>query len=82
MTNPNGPIIDMTRSGDFVQPARPGFGTIVARLAALGVLLLVAALAFWAALFIVPVLLVLGVIGYFVFRQQVKRGNVVVMRRF
>ena len=72
----------MTRSGDFIEPPKPSLGTIVSRLAAFGVLLLVAAVAFWAALFIIPVLLVLGVVGYFAFRQQIKRGNIVVMRRF
>jgi len=72
----------MTRSGDFIDPPKPTLGTIAARLAAFGVLLVVAALAFWAALFIIPVLLVLGIIGYFVARSQMKRGGFVVTRRF
>jgi uncharacterized membrane protein len=82
MANSNGPIIEMTRTGEFIDTPKPGFGAILARVAAFGVLLLVAAIAFWAALFIIPVLLVLGVVGYFVARQQMKRGGFVVMRRF
>jgi hypothetical protein len=82
MTRSSGPIIDMTRGGEFVEPPKPSFGTIISRLAAFGALLLVAAVAFWAALFIIPVLLLLGLVGYFAFRQQMKRGNIVVMRRF
>jgi uncharacterized BrkB/YihY/UPF0761 family membrane protein len=82
MANPNGPIIDMTRNGAFIDPPKTGLGTVLARLATFGALLLVAAVAFWMALFIVPVLLVLGVVGYFVLRHQMKRGNIVVTRRF
>ena len=50
---------------------------------AFGALLLFAALAFWMALFIIPVLLLLGVAGYFYARHQIKRGRfVVTTRRF
>jgi hypothetical protein len=82
MTNQNAPIIDMTRDGEFIDPPKPTIGRILARLAAFAVLLAVGAVAFWMALFIIPVLLVLGVVGYFVARHQVKRGGFVVMRRF
>jgi hypothetical protein len=82
MANQNGPIIDMTRGGEFIDPPSPSLGTIAARLAAFGVLLVVAALAVWAALFIIPVLIVLAVVGYFVARHQMKHGRLVVMRRF
>jgi len=82
MANQNGPIIDMTRNGEFIDPPKPSLGTIAARLAAFGVLLLVAAVAFWMALFIIPVLLVMGVAGYFILRHQLKRGGYVVTRRF
>ncbi len=71
----------MTRNGEFIDPPKPSFGTIAARVAAFGVLLLIGAVAFWAALFIVPLLLVLGVAGYFIARQQIRRGGFVVMRR-
>jgi uncharacterized membrane protein len=73
----------MSRNGEFIDPPRPRLGTIVARLAAFGALLLFAALAFWMALFIIPVLLLLGVAGYFYARHQIKRGRfVVTTRRF
>jgi uncharacterized BrkB/YihY/UPF0761 family membrane protein len=84
MANPDRPIIiDMTRNGEFIDPPKPTLGAIVARLAAFGALLLVAALAFWMALFIIPVVLVLGVAGFFYARHQIKRGRfVVTTRRF
>lgn len=73
----------MTRNGAFIDPPKASLGTIVARLAAFGAVLLVAAVAFWMALFIIPVLLVLGVAGYFYARHQMKRGRfVVTSRRF
>jgi uncharacterized membrane protein len=81
MVNRNGPVIDMTIDGNIVEPARPSLGTIVARLAVFGVALLVVAVAFWTALFMVPVLLVAGAIGYFALRSQLRRNGVVVFRR-
>jgi uncharacterized membrane protein len=81
MVNRNGPVIDMTIDGNIVEPARPSLGTIVARLAVFGVTLLVVAVAFWTALFMVPVLLVAGAIGYFALRSQLRRNGVVVFRR-
>jgi hypothetical protein len=82
MANSDGPIIDMTRNGEFIDPPAPSLGTIVARVAAFGALLLVAAVAFWMALFIIPLLLVAGVAGYFILRHQMKRGGFVMTRRF
>jgi uncharacterized BrkB/YihY/UPF0761 family membrane protein len=81
MTKPDGPIIDMSRDGAFIDPPKSSLGVIAARLAAFGALLLVAALAFWMALFIIPVLLLLGVAGYFYARHQIKRGRFVVTTR-
>ncbi len=81
MANQNGPIIDMTRNGEFIDPPKPSLGTIVARVAAFGALLLAAAVAFWMALFIIPVLLVMGVAGYFFLRHQIKRGRFVMTTR-
>lgn len=82
MRNSEGPIIDMNRNGEFVDPPKPSLGMIVARVAAFGVLLLAAAVALWAAMFIVPVLLVLGAAGYFFFRHQLRGRSFVIMRRF
>jgi uncharacterized membrane protein len=73
MASSQGPIIDMTPDGDFVTPPKPTIGTILLRLAAFGVFLCIAALAFWTILFMIPVLLVLGVVGYFVARSQLRR---------
>lgn len=73
MSEQNGPIIDMTPEGDFVKPPKPDYLTILARLVAFGVLLLVAAVAFWMAIFIVPVLIILGIAGYALSRTQIRR---------
>ncbi len=73
MANQNGPIIDMTPDGAFIEPTKPSYFTILARLAAFAVLLLVAAVTFWMALFIVPVLIILGIAGYALSRTQVRR---------
>ena len=65
----------MTPDGTFIDPPKPvpvSFGTIVARLIAFGVALCFVALLFWAALFIIPVLVVLGVVGYFFARGPVR----------
>jgi uncharacterized membrane protein len=73
MSNLNGPVIDMTPDGHFVEPPKPSLGTIIARIIAFGILLVVAAVAFWTALFIIPVLIILGVAGYAFARMQVRR---------
>ncbi len=73
MTHPDGPVIDMTPDGHFIEPPKPTLGTIVARLVAFAVLLMVAAIAFWMALFIIPVLIILGVAGYALTRSQTRR---------
>ncbi len=73
MANANGPIIDMTPDGDFITPPKPTLGSIFARLAAFAVLLVVAAVAFWMALFIVPVMIILGIAAYALSRNQVRR---------
>ncbi len=73
MGNFNGPVIDMTPDGNFVEPPKPTLGTILARIIAFGILLVVAAVAFWTALFIIPVLIILGVAGYAFARMQVRR---------
>jgi hypothetical protein len=71
-----GPVIDMTPDGRFVEPdtsIKPTLGVIVARLVAFAVLLVMAAVAFWMALFIVPVLIILALAGYAVARSQAHR---------
>jgi hypothetical protein len=73
MANFNGPVIDMTPDGNFIESPKPTLGTILARIMAFGILLVVAAVAFWTALFIIPVLIILGVAGYAFARMQVRR---------
>jgi len=71
-----GPVIDMTPDGRFVEPnmpPKPTLGLIIARLLAFAVLLVMAAVAFWMALFIVPVLIILALAGYAVARGQARR---------
>jgi uncharacterized protein YneF (UPF0154 family) len=55
-------------------------GGILVRLAAFAVFLAVAAVLFWTALFVIPVLFVLGVVGYFVARAQMRRQGFTVFR--
>jgi multisubunit Na+/H+ antiporter MnhG subunit len=80
MANSNGPVIDMTPDGAFIEPPKPTIGTILLRLAAFAVFLGAIALAFWVAVLLLPIVLILGVAGYFVLRAQLRRGGVRVMR--
>lgn len=73
MANANGPILNMTPDGAFIEPAKPKLGIILARLAAFAVLLVVAAMTFWMALFIIPVMIILGIAAYAFSRSQVRR---------
>jgi uncharacterized membrane protein len=68
----------MTPDGAFVEPPKPTVGTILLRLAAFGVFLCIAALVFWTALIVLPFLLLLGVIGYFAARAQLRRHGTAV----
>ena len=85
MINRNGPVIDMTPDGAFVtrMSIQPSFLTILARLLAFGVMLGVAAIAFWAALFIIPALILTGFVGYAVLRLMRSSGaaRVIIRRR-
>lgn len=63
----------MTPDGAFIEPAKPKLGIILARLAAFAVLLVVAAMTFWMALFIIPVMIILGIAAYAFSRSQVRR---------
>ncbi len=82
MKRSTGPILDMTRDGEFIDRPKPSLGAIAARLAAFGLLLLVTTIAFWAALFLVPVLLILSVAAYLLASQRMKRAGFVVVRRY
>lgn len=80
MAKLDGPVIDMTRDGAFIEPPKPTLGTILLRVAAFAVFLGAVAVAFWVAVLLLPVLIILGVVGYFVVRAQLRRGGVQVMR--
>lgn len=73
MANLNGPVIDMTPDGAFIEPPKPSIGTILVRLALFGLFLCIGAIVFWTAVFVLPVLIVLGVAGYFFARMQLRR---------
>jgi uncharacterized membrane protein len=73
MRKQNGPVIDMTPDGNFVQPAQPTLGTIVARLVGFAVLLVIAAVAFWMAMFIIPIVIILAIAGFALTRPQIRR---------
>jgi hypothetical protein len=73
MRKQTGPVIDMTPDGHFVQPAQPTLGTIVARLAGFAVLLVIAAVAFWMAMFIIPIVIILAIAGFALTRPHIRR---------
>ena len=70
MTNENGPVIDMTTDGRFVEPPKPSLVQIALRLAAFAVALCVGAVLVWTAFIMIPILLVLGFAGYMLVRGQ------------
>jgi fatty acid desaturase len=60
----NGPIIDMTPEGEFIQPPRPNKWLVfLARLALFGLALVLIAMMFWAAVILIPLLLLAGLVG-------------------
>lgn len=75
MKNDEGPVIDMTPEGEFVEPPKPkaGVGMFVVRLAVFGLVLCAIGVAFWAAVLLLPVLMLLGVVGYFTLRSRISR---------
>jgi fatty acid desaturase len=77
MKTTNGPIIDMTPSGHFAQEpiTGPTLGVILARVLVFTIALGFAALAFWLAVFTVPILIVIGLVGYGYFRFKTARGG-------
>ncbi|MGE4481270.1 hypothetical protein [Acidocella sp.] len=73
MANNNGPVLDMTPDGQFVEPPKPSLTQVLLRLAAFGLALCVGAALVWTAFLMIPVLLVLGFAGYLFARGQ-RRG--------
>lgn len=77
MTQHDAPTLDMTASGEFRDPPNryPSLVTIALRVAAFGLMLGFAAIAFWLAVFTVPVLIVLGLAFYLYVRFQMARSG-------
>lgn len=67
MENDEGPVIDMTPEGEFVDlpPAKTGVGAFLIRLAVFGLVVGAIGLMFWTALLALPLLLLAGMVGYF-----------------
>lgn len=70
MTNENGPVIDMTADGQFVERPKPSLLQIALRVVAFAVALCVGAVLVWTAFIMIPILLVLGLGGYMFMRSQ------------
>ncbi len=64
----------MTPQGDFVEQPKPTLGVILLRLVMLGLFLSIAGVMFWvmfwAAIFVVPVVVLLGLAGYMFTKLQ------------
>ena len=64
----------MTPEGDFVEPSKPKLGEILLRLVMFGLFLCIAGIMFWVmfwvAVFVVPVLVVLGFAGFLFMKLQ------------
>lgn len=73
MTNKNGPVIDMTADGQFVERPKPSFLQIALRVVSFVAALCVGAVLVWTAFIMIPILLVLGLVGYMLVRSQ-RRG--------
>lgn len=72
MENANGPVIDMTPDGQFIEPPKPSILTYVLRLALFGVTLAIVAALFWTIILVLPLLLLAGIIGYFALRSRIQ----------
>lgn len=70
----DGPEIDMTPDGGFVEAPRPGFGATLGRwvagLLTLAALVGVVALAFWMAILLLPIAIAVGLIAFAAFRWR------------
>ncbi len=72
MEHSNGPVIDMTPDGQFIEPPKPSILTYVLRLAMFGVALAAIAAFFWTLILVLPLLLLAGIIGYFALRPRIQ----------
>lgn len=60
----------MTPDGKFVEPPKPSILSYLLRLAAFGLALAAIAALFWALVLVVPLLILAGLVGYFVFKPR------------
>lgn len=78
MTRDEGPTIDMTPAGEFRDARPPGTApslfAIALRVAAFGLLLGFAAIAFWLAVFTLPFIIMIGLGFYLYVRFQMARA--------
>lgn len=70
MKNENGPVIDMTVDGHFIERPKPKLMQIALRLVAFAIALCIGAVLVWTAFIMIPILLVMGLIGYMLVRGQ------------
>ena len=75
MATENGPVLDMTPDGQFVERHKPSLTQILLRLAVFGMALCVGAALLWTAFIMIPILLVLGFAGYVFARTQRRNGR-------
>ena len=68
----------MRPDGTIIEPPKPSLGMILLRVAAFGVFLCLAAVLFWSLIMLLPLLILLGVIGFFALRAQLRRGGTTV----
>jgi hypothetical protein len=71
MEHSQGPVIDMTPDGQFIEPPKPSIMTYLLRLALFGVGLAAIVALFWTLLLVLPLLIIAGIIGYFVIKPKI-----------
>jgi len=71
MEHSQGPVIDMTPDGQFIEPPKPSILTYLLRLALFGVALAAVVALFWTIILVLPLLILAGVIGYFVVKPKI-----------
>ncbi|HYP64263.1 MAG TPA: hypothetical protein VEQ16_10255 [Acidocella sp.] len=69
----------MTPDGQFVEPPKPSILTWLLRLAMFGLTLGLIVALFWTLVLVVPLLILAGIVGFFLFRPRVTWINT---RRF
>ena len=71
MEHANGPVIDMTPDGQFIEPPKPTILNYLLRLAMFGVALAIVAAIFWTMILVLPLLILAAVIGYFAIKPKI-----------